>query len=63
MAKKELSHYDQAGRARMVDVGNKKITRREAIARGFVRMQSATLARIVAGTIENRSYLDSPASR
>jgi cyclic pyranopterin phosphate synthase len=43
MAKK-LSHYDRTGRARMVDVGNKKATRREAEASAFVAMKPAVLA-------------------
>jgi len=43
MAKK-LSHYDSAGRARMVDVSGKSPTRREAEASAFVRMSPAVLA-------------------
>jgi cyclic pyranopterin phosphate synthase len=35
---KKLSHYDAAGRARMVDVSAKTPTRREAVASAFVRM-------------------------
>lgn len=35
-----LSHVDPAGRARMVDVGEKPITKRTAIAEGVVRMSS-----------------------
>src|ERR1022692_5311345 len=42
MAKK-LSHYDAAGRARMVDVSGKAATRREAEASAFVRMTPAVL--------------------
>jgi cyclic pyranopterin monophosphate synthase len=42
MAKK-LSHYDAAGRARMVDVSGKAPTRREAEASAFVRIQPAVL--------------------
>ena len=42
MAKK-LSHYDDAGRARMVDVSGKAPTRREAEASAFVRMGPAVL--------------------
>jgi cyclic pyranopterin phosphate synthase len=42
MAKK-LSHYDAAGRARMVDVSGKAATRREAEASAFVRMPPAVL--------------------
>jgi cyclic pyranopterin monophosphate synthase len=42
MAKK-LSHYDDAGRARMVDVSGKGATRREAEASAFVKMNPAVL--------------------
>jgi cyclic pyranopterin phosphate synthase len=40
---KKLSHYDAAGRARMVDVSGKAATRREAEASAFVRMKPAVL--------------------
>ena len=40
----QLTHLDSRGRIRMVDVGEKPITRREAIARGRVTMARATLA-------------------
>ncbi len=46
---RELSHLDSRGRARMVDVGDKPVTLREAVARGEVRMRPETLARIVEG--------------
>ena len=49
MAKAELTHLDSAGRARMVDVGGKAATVREAVAEGRVRMQPETLARALAG--------------
>lgn len=42
MAKK-LSHYDAAGRARMVDVSGKAATRREAEASAFVRLKPSVL--------------------
>ena len=42
MAKK-LSHYDAAGRARMVDVSGKAPTRREAEASAFVQMKPEVL--------------------
>jgi cyclic pyranopterin monophosphate synthase len=38
----ELSHLDDAGRARMVDVGAKAVTDRRAVARAVVRMSAAT---------------------
>jgi len=43
MAKK-LSHYDKAGRARMVDVSAKSPTRREAEASAFVALSPKVLA-------------------
>ena len=42
------THLDPEGRARMVDVGAKAITEREAVARGYVHMQPETLQAIVA---------------
>jgi cyclic pyranopterin monophosphate synthase len=40
----KLSHFDEAGDARMVDVSAKASTRREAEASAFVAMSAATLA-------------------
>src|SRR5438874_3901687 len=42
----ELSHVDDAGRLRMVDVGGKAVSRRRATARARVRMAPATAARL-----------------
>jgi cyclic pyranopterin phosphate synthase len=42
----ELSHFDDRGAARMVDVGAKPETHREAVASGLVRMAPATAALI-----------------
>lgn len=42
----DLTHFDESGAARMVDVGAKPVTQRVARAAGFVRMQPETLARI-----------------
>jgi cyclic pyranopterin phosphate synthase len=44
-----LTHIDEAGRARMVDVSDKPATAREAVAEGFVRMSPATLALALSG--------------
>ncbi len=52
-----LTHLDGAGRARMVDVTGKPDTRREAVARGRVTMQPATLALIVAGGLPKGDVL------
>ncbi len=46
---RELSHVDESGAARMVDVGAKDVTRRRAVASAFVRMRPETLALIVEG--------------
>jgi cyclic pyranopterin phosphate synthase len=46
--KAKLSHVDARGRIRMVDVGNKTVTVREAVARGTVAM-SATARRLIRG--------------
>jgi cyclic pyranopterin phosphate synthase len=44
-----LTHFDEAGQARMVDVGDKERTHRVAVAAGRVRMQPETLRTIVEG--------------
>jgi len=43
---RELTHVDESGHARMVDVGGKPDTQRVAVARGQVRMRRETLALI-----------------
>ena len=48
----KLSHLDEQGRARMVDVSEKEITRRIAVARGVIRMRPETLALILEKKIE-----------
>ena len=45
----ELSHLDDSGRARMVDVGGKEVTDRRAVARGVIRMDPATAAMVERG--------------
>ncbi len=45
----ELSHLDDAGRARMVDVGTKPATDRRAVARAVVSMSEATAAAVERG--------------
>ncbi len=45
-----LSHLDARGHARMVDVGGKSPSAREATAAGTVHMRSETLQKITAGT-------------
>jgi cyclic pyranopterin monophosphate synthase len=45
----ELTHLDAAGRARMVDVGEKPATERRAVARALVRVSAETAAAVAAG--------------
>ncbi len=43
----ELTHVGPSGDARMVEVGEKAVTRREAVAEGYVRMSAEALAAVV----------------
>jgi len=45
----ELTHLDESGRARMVDVGEKAVTERRAVARAVVRMDPETAAIVSRG--------------
>jgi cyclic pyranopterin monophosphate synthase len=53
----DLTHFDEAGRAHMVDVGEKAETTREAVATGRVRMQAETLRRIREGSLRKGDVL------
>ena len=44
----DLTHLDSGGQARMVDVGEKPVTAREAVAQGRVRMTRETFAKALA---------------
>ncbi len=46
---KQLTHLDAQGHAQMVDVTDKSVTAREAVAEGYVAMQPDTLALILSG--------------
>ena len=48
---KELTHLDEQGRARMVDVGEKPLQRRIAIAEGYFCATPETLDRLMAGDL------------
>jgi cyclic pyranopterin phosphate synthase len=48
----DLTHFDDDGKAIMVDVGEKENTHRVAVARGVVKMQPETLARILDNRVE-----------
>ena len=53
----ELTHFDDQGRAVMVDVGAKAETRRVAVAAGRISMQPETLAMIQAGSARKGDVL------
>ncbi len=52
MPKNRLSHVDAKGRIRMVDVGAKPVTDREAVARGRIAMSAAARKQIRAGAVK-----------
>jgi cyclic pyranopterin monophosphate synthase len=54
----DLTHFDEEGASRMVDVGEKLVTSRMAKASGRVVMQPATLARIQQRGIEKGDVLE-----
>jgi cyclic pyranopterin phosphate synthase len=52
-----LTHFDAAGEAHMVDVGDKPVTHRVAVAAGRIRMSPMTLDLIRAGTTKKGDVL------
>lgn len=54
---RKFSHFDAAGQAHMVDVGEKSETRRVARASGVIDMSSATLKLILAGSAKKGDVL------
>lgn len=48
---KRLSHVDRRGKVKMVDVGDKPVTNREAVARGEITMSAAALKTIRQGAV------------
>ena len=53
----KLTHFDERGAARMVDVGDKAETHRVAVAEGRIRMLPATFAQVAAGTAKKGDVL------
>lgn len=53
----DLTHFDQDGQAHMVDVSDKPVTARTAIAEGHIKMTSATLALITQGRADKGDVL------
>ena len=54
---KRLTHLDETGRATMVDVGDKDVTERVAVARGRVAMRPDTLTLIIDGSMKKGDVL------
>jgi len=54
----ELTHFDESGQSRMVDVSEKLVTARRAVAEGFVELQPATLQRILARDMHKGNVLE-----
>jgi cyclic pyranopterin phosphate synthase len=52
-----LTHIDEGGKARMVDVGGKAVTERVAVARGRVLMKKETLGLILANEVKKGDVL------
>ena len=52
-----LTHLDEHGNAKMVDVGDKDVTNREAVARGHVSIQPETLRLIKEGLMKKGDVL------
>jgi len=54
----ELTHIDNQGRVRMVDVTLKKASRRSAVAQAIVHMSAETYQRIASGTVSKGNVLE-----
>src|SRR4030042_4295442 len=54
----KLSHVDGEGKARMVDIGAKAVTRREAAASSFIKLGAATLRLVRANRIAKGDVLN-----
>ncbi len=53
----ELSHFDASGNAVMVDVSEKEITRRMAVARGYISVNEQVMAAVLSGTAKKGDVL------
>ena len=57
MTRRTLSHVDESGRARMVDVGSKRTTARRALAEGAIAMSREAFALVKANRVEKGDVL------
>ncbi len=58
MPQNKLSHLDEKGQARMVNVGGKPVTTREAVAEGFIILQPSTLRAIADESVPKGEVLN-----
>jgi cyclic pyranopterin phosphate synthase len=56
-ATRALTHFDAAGHAHMVDIGDKAVTRRVAVARGRITMCPSTFEQVRSGTAKKGDVL------
>ncbi len=57
-SKKKLTHYDDSGNIKMVDVTDKKETKREAIACGFISLSREVIALVQSGKMKKGNPLE-----
>ena len=57
LSKTALTHFDNAGQAHMVDIGDKQSTRRVGIAAGTIAMKASTLDLVRSGTAKKGDVL------
>jgi cyclic pyranopterin phosphate synthase len=55
---RQLTHVDESGRARMVDISDKAVTKRSATARGRINCSAEAVQRIASDAIAKGSVLD-----
>lgn len=53
----EFTHFNESGKAKMVEVGDKKDTKRVAVAKGTIKMNSKTLEMIIQGQMKKGDVL------
>ncbi len=58
MSKNKLTHIDEQGRARMVEVTEKADTVREAVAKGFIKMSAEVIKQIREGKLKKGDPLE-----
>ena len=61
MSETNLTHFDAAGNAVMVDVSEKPVTARQAVARGIITMNAEAFAAVERGTVKKATCWAWPA--